>query len=77
MTGTQRTSPVGSTVQRACGELEPGYAEWISMLEQQDETCAPADHGVDMGELVRASLLQCGSWCVAPLFSPCLPTSSR
>ncbi|GAA5845264.1 hypothetical protein JCM9279_004822 [Rhodotorula babjevae] len=70
VTGTQRTSSIGSAVQRACGELEPGYGEWISMLEQQDETCSPQDKGVDMAELVRSSLQQCGSWCVWDLTTP-------
>ncbi|GAA5942315.1 hypothetical protein JCM3775_003220 [Rhodotorula graminis] len=64
--GSQRTSPIGATVQRACGELEPGFSEWISTLETQDAAACVEQRtkGVDMAALVGSARQQCGSWCV-------------
>ncbi|GAA5912966.1 hypothetical protein JCM8208_002417 [Rhodotorula glutinis] len=63
--GAQRTTQIGATVQRACGELEPGFSEWISTLEQDEAACDVRDStGVDMAGLVRSARQQCGSWCV-------------
>lgn len=58
----QRSSLIGRTVQRACGELEPGLTEWIDLIERQEKECLPLNEHLNLRAVLQSAVKQCGSW---------------